>query len=491
MTTATNEADFNVNARRRSLFWRIHFWAALIASPFALLAVLTGLLYLFSPQIEQHLYAHLDHVRPRGERLALDKIVAAARAAMPGGAMLNAVFPAQHADDSVRLLFIPPRPTSETQNRGQHQEHSQQYSPQRSQQRNMQTHRMHDASAATATTTAASSAPLSPWIADAIGTSVYVDPYSAQVLGTQAANTRFSAWSKKLHSQLLQGDGWRWMIELAASWLMVMLLTGIWLWWPHRLADGLPQRNASGRRRWSQWHALLGVTLSIISFVMLTTGLTWSKYAGSQIRWMRDAVGQQSPQAPRGLRSTPQPHTLPMNWQQVVDAAQRQAPDVALRLMAPATADGTWHVLSADTSKPLQRIDMVLDAYSGKVLFRADWRDQSAFGKATGVGIPFHRGELGLWNQLLLLVFGLGILFSLISGWVMFFKRRQTGAAVLPELLPGAWRAASPWFWLIAIAMCVAMPMLATSAALVLLVEFLFFRRRSAQSKSGLAVTVE
>src|SRR3546814_16121204 len=117
----------------------------------------------------------------------------------------------------------------------------------------MRGHQMHGAAPA---------APLSTGIADAIGTTVYVDPYSAQVLGTQTANTRFSAWSKKLHSQLLQGDGWRWMIELAASWLMVMLFTGIWLWWPRRLAAGLPARNANGRRWWSQWHAFIGGTLA-------------------------------------------------------------------------------------------------------------------------------------------------------------------------------------------------------------------------------------
>tara|TARA_R110001599_G_scaffold64023_4_gene179553 strand:+ start:239307 stop:240680 length:1374 start_codon:yes stop_codon:yes gene_type:complete len=449
---STTETYPSVLTKRRSLFWRIHFWAALIASPFALLAALTGILYLFSPQIEQYLYAHLDHVQVRDERLALDTVVAAAQAAMPHGATLNAVFPAQHADDSVRLLFISPQLTSANQEQG---------------------HSTHGAMRNTAT-----AAPLSSWVADAIGTSVYVDPYSAQVLGIQTANTRFSAWSKKLHSQLLQGEGWRWMIELAASWLMVMLLTGIWLWWPRRLTDGVPERDAVGRRWWSQWHAFLGVTLSILSFVMLTTGLTWSKYAGSQIRWMRDAVGQQSPQAPRGLRSTPLTNTLAMNWQQANDATQHLAPNIALRLIAPSVKNGTWRVMSANPAQALQRTDMLLDAYSGKVLFRAGWRDQTIFGQATGIGIPFHRGELGWWNQLLLLVFGLGILFSLISGWVMFVKRRQTGAPALPKLLPGAWRAASPLFWLVAIALCIAMPVLAVSATLVLLLEFTLARQR-------------
>jgi hypothetical protein len=32
---------------------------------------------------------------------------------------------------------------------------------------------------------------------------------------------RFSLWARRLHS-LLQGKTWRWMIELGASWMMVM-----------------------------------------------------------------------------------------------------------------------------------------------------------------------------------------------------------------------------------------------------------------------------
>lgn len=444
--TMKSATDISLTARRRSLLWRVHFWAALIATPFALIAALTGILYIFTPQIEQHLYAQVDRVQPRGERLTLDDVVDVARTVMPHGATLSAVFPAWHAEDSVRVLFILPRHASA-----------------------MSEHAMHGMQAAVAPP---------PWVADAIGTTVYVNPYSAQVLDTQAAGERFGAWSKKLHSSLLQGEGWRWMIELAASWLMVMLLTGIWLWWPRRLADGLPRRDADGRRWWSQWHAFFGIMLSLISVVMLTTGLTWSRYAGNEIRWMRDAAGQQSPQPPSGLRSAPLAHGVPMNWEQAADAARRQSPDIALRLIAPAMPDGTWRVMGDDPSRPLQRIDMVMDAYSGKPLFYADWKTQSAFAKATAVGIPFHRGEFGWWNQLLLLLFGAGVLFSLVSGWMMFFKRRRAGMPGWPSLLPGAWRAASWWMWIMTVLMCAAMPLLALTIPLVVAVEILLLSHR-------------
>ena len=67
-----------LSARRRSLLWRVHFWSALIASPFVLVACLTGLLYVFTPQIERSLHGHLDTVVPQEQVRPLDDAVAAA-----------------------------------------------------------------------------------------------------------------------------------------------------------------------------------------------------------------------------------------------------------------------------------------------------------------------------------------------------------------------------------------------------------------------------
>ena len=105
MTSATPAI---VKAQRRSLLWRVHFWSALIASPFVLLACLTGLLYVFTPQIERALYGALDTVAPQAHVRALDEAVAAARQTVPEGWGLHSVMPAHDPDDSVRVAFVPP-----------------------------------------------------------------------------------------------------------------------------------------------------------------------------------------------------------------------------------------------------------------------------------------------------------------------------------------------------------------------------------------------
>lgn len=439
-------------ARRRSLLLRLHCWAALIASPFLLVATLTGLVYVVTPQVEARLYAHLERVTPGAAMLPLDDAVAAARMAVGGNLALRAVAPPFGPGDAVRLSFEPARPHAA----GAHH---------------------HGASV-----------PAAP---GATPLTVFVDPYNARVLGSQVPGERFSEWARTLHSRLLQGEGWRWMIELAASWLFVMLLTGVVLWWPRPGQAGLPRRGKTGRAAWRQWHAFGGVALGLLSLVMVATGITWSRYAGEQVRALRDAAGQASPQVPRQLRSAPpaaQPGAAPLGWQQAWLRARVAAPGIAMQLVPPQDAHGVWRATGIGRTQPTLRFDLVLDAYSGAILYRSGWEQQTAFGKATAVGIPFHRGEFGVWNQVVLFLFGAGVLFSLVSGWVMLFKRRGAGrdgaAPLLPPLLPGAWRAASPLALASALALCLLMPLLAVSGAALLVLEWCSSRSRSNQLRS-------
>lgn len=423
-------------ARRRGLFWRIHFWAALIATPFSLIAALTGIVYVFTPQIEAALYGGLEQVAVSGSAYPLDAVVAAGAAAAPAGMRLYAVQPPAGAGESVKLSFAP--------GDGMPAEHA-----------------GHETMVLKRPT----------FGQPAGATVVYVDPYSLRVLGVMASKDRFSLWAKRLHSRLLQGDGWRWMIELATSWLMVMLLTGVWLWWPRGAQRAVPQRGARGRNAWRQWHGFLGVALGLMSLAILSTGLTWSKQAGGQIRIARDWSGQGPAPAPGHLMSMASPGAAPLGWQAAWDAVRRQAPPVAMQLLPPSGPHGVWRAQAVDRSQPTRRFDLVLDAYSGQPLYFAGWERESAFGKATAVGIPFHRGEFGWWNQALLLVFAAGVLFSLLSGWAMFFKRRKAGGAWLPRLLPGAWGSAPALTWVSAVLLCILMPLLAWSVALLVLIE--------------------
>jgi uncharacterized iron-regulated membrane protein len=116
-----------------------------------------------------------------------------------------------------------------------------------------------------------------------------------------------------------------------------------------------------------------------------------------------------------------------------------------------------------------------LDAYSGKVLFYSSWKDQTLFGKATAIGIPFHRGEFGIWNQFLLFIFGAGVIFSLISGWTMFFNRFKGDSFFIPPVHIGSWRGIPISIWLLALALLCLIPLLVIGFAFIIFAEAILF----------------
>ena len=66
-----------------------------------------------------------------------------------------------------------------------------------------------------------------------------------------------------------------------------------------------------------------------------------------------------------------------------------------MQLSPPKTEDGVWRVESYDRTQPSKRFQMMVDAYSGAILYQSSWQDLPLLAKATAVGIPFHRGEFG------------------------------------------------------------------------------------------------
>jgi len=218
-----------------------------------------------------------------------------------------------------------------------------------------------------------------------------------------------------------------------------------------------------------------------MSLAILVTGLTWSRHAGDQIRSFRDAIGQAPPAPPKGLQSVAAGRQ-PLAWEAMLQSARRQAGGVTLQMTPPRNAQGVWRIASSEQTEPAKKINLVLDAYSGQTLYQAGWKDQTVFSMGTAVGIPFHRGEFGWWNQALLFLFGAGVLFSLVSGWAMFLLRRRQGGAVLPRLLPGALGALPLGGWIAGAILLVAMPLFALSGAVVLVLEVaLAWRQRTAR----------
>ncbi|MFG6459541.1 PepSY-associated TM helix domain-containing protein [Roseateles sp. BYS96W] len=412
------------------LCWRLHFWAGLVASPIILFAALTGLLYVFTPQIEAWRHADVDRVSVGAERLPLDAQVAAAMAAAPEAA-LRFVVPAHAADDSTQVWLRAP-----------HAHHGA---------------AEHDHGLPS-------------------GSIVYVNPYTGQVLGQLQEMARFKTWAKKLHSTALQGAGWRWLVELGASWMLVLFATGLVMWWPRSQAQGGPgwrallPRWGRGRTTWRDLHAVVAIALGLVLAVVLVTGLTWAEYSGERFRTLQATLGQDAPRPPKSLRSSPGDGPL-LSWQAVLERSRAQAPDIAMQITPPADAGGVWRIENFDRTQPKGRFNLALDARSGAVLFNSGWERLPALARATAVGIPFHRGEFGVWNQGVLALAALTTVFSVVSGVVMWWQRRPRGKLGAPALQARQLRQVPRWLWPLMAALAWALPVFGWSLLAMLALE--------------------
>src|SRR3546814_17579349 len=87
-------------------------------------------------------------------------------------------------------------------------------------------------------------------IADGDGVrDVFVSP-QGEVLGSLAPESRLMELDKRIHGQLLLGQRGSWLVELAASWAIVLMTSGLSLVWPRGrgLAGGVWRSLKRGRQ---------------------------------------------------------------------------------------------------------------------------------------------------------------------------------------------------------------------------------------------------
>ncbi|PRC47634.1 PepSY domain-containing protein, partial [Mycobacterium sp. ITM-2017-0098] len=210
-------------------------------------AAVTGGLYALAPTLERFVYRDVLTVEPAGATASLREQVAAAHAAFPGLAM-TAVRPSASADESTRLYFA------------------------------------------------------DPGLDEKLLRAVFVDPYSARVLGdepTWLGYLPLSTWLDGLHRHLNLGEPGRIYSELAASWLWVVALGGLSLWLVRAAGDRRRGRRArvvtvdriaTGRARTLNWHGAVGVWVLAGLLFLSATGITWSTYAGAHVADIRSAL---------------------------------------------------------------------------------------------------------------------------------------------------------------------------------------------------------
>lgn len=416
--------------------WRWHFYAGLFCLPFVVWLSLTGSIYLFRPQVEAWLDRPYATVAAPGvpARSAADQ-AAAAVAAVPGATLHRYQLP---DTSSQAVQVIVGRDGSE-------------------------------------------------WRA-------YVHPQTLAVLKLVREEDRPMRVVFRLHGQLMAGDRGSWLVELAASWTIVMILTGLFLWWP-RGNSGLggilyPRLGSGGRRFWRDVHGVSGFWVSAAALFLLLSGLPWAKSWGSYLKAVR-TVAEGSPttqdwtiggKATRAMAAEHAEHggmamAHPMGSYRPLDTlvARLRPLDLAAPvLVAPPTAAGEpWTAKSDAANRPL-RTDLTLDGGTGRILTRRDFAQRRPIDRLVGWGVAIHEGQAFGWaNQLLNLLTVVGLTLLSVSSVVLWWRRRRGGVLGAP---PAAGRATT-WVAVPVLLLAVLLPLFGASLVLVLLVERLVLSR--------------
>ena len=114
---------------------------------------------------------------------------------------------------------------------------------------------------------------------------VFVNPYTAQMLGERDEDNNLQVNARKLHSELMIGQVGDYLIELAACWGLVLMITGMYLWFPRDAftvwGTLLPRLWSQSRRVvWRDMHAVSGFYGVLLVIFLLLTGLPWTGFWG-------------------------------------------------------------------------------------------------------------------------------------------------------------------------------------------------------------------
>lgn len=427
LATATTE---NPGAGYRAA-WRWHFYAGILVAPMAIFLALTGAIYLWQPQYEAWRYRNLLDVPAAASTVSADVQLAAARAAVPAGFRAQSYQPPSAPGQTAQVIFKP------TDNAN----------------------------------------PFGP------GLTVYINPHTGAVTGQVNDADRLMNTVRELHGSLLAGQTGKYVVELAASWALVLFLTGLYLAWPRPkfAAWGflLPRLRAQGRVFWRDLHAVPAVWCAAGTVFLLVTGLLWSTAAGQWYRTLSAAGGQGTPRASSasahrselvgwsptlkaglaekidrlvsvsppdahaghhmgggtpspspGIPDGPYPDALSLD--RVLALAGEHHVPVPFVIGLPVGPVGVYSVIS-DRNQPFARVFLHLDQYSGRVLADVRFKDFGYLAQFFSWGIIAHEGRLfGLANQILGTLAAGGVLLLAVSGLILWWSRRPAGRLAAP-----------------------------------------------------------
>lgn len=437
--------------------WRWHFMAGLVVAPFAIILAITGGIYLFKAEYEGFREASINKqvsagVSPAAAVLPADDLLKAALARHPGATFRKLTIAKGAGDPTVEVEIMVGGQTRV----------------------------------------------------------LFIDRSSGYILADEDKSTRLMEVVKKIHGTLLSGNAGSYVVELMASWMIVLIITGIYLWWPrekgwrHVFLPFLSGRSNTtpARQGWRRLHGSVGAWVGLMVLFLLVSGLPWTQVWGGGFKWVRAVVGQEGPgqewfvtlksgqpnsRKTDGLsawtinrddegevtvtshRSSLEVKAISLD--QVVKTVTAETMPPPVEVAPPKGENGVWTIRSMIQNRP-RRETLHLDKWTGEPVMHITFADRPFLEKLTSYGIAIHEGALfGWFNQFLGVIAALGVVLLSLAGTVMWWKRRPRGKLAAPPL--PANRHLTTGIGVIIIGLAAFLPLFAASVMAALLFDWL------------------
>jgi len=281
------------------------------------------------------------------------------------------------------------------------------------------------------------------------------------------------------------------VVEILAGWALVLAVSGIYLWWPRSNSEKrkfIPRFSRRGRPMWRDLHASGGTLLSVGLIFFVVTGLPWATFWGNEFQnvanvltpntenfWDEPGPASEVPQVGDltrdGVRipwasgsdavptsdsdghhdhgsmdgSVTEPAPAPaesVGLEAVYRAAQDEGMKPGFTIVPPtdvvdengSTMYGAFVVFNPWPSSLGEQGALYVDQFSAQTLGRSDVHTWGGLQQVAEFGVQTHMGtQFGLINRIFLTTICLLVIWSIVTAFVMWLRRRRPGSLGVPR----------------------------------------------------------
>jgi uncharacterized iron-regulated membrane protein len=344
---------------RRWIF-RLHLWCGALAGAFFVVLGLSGCLLAFEAPLDRLLHARFSYVAASPQVLSLSTIIRSVKMSYP-------------SDNIVAITFA--------------------------------------------------SSPKLSWEVALPSGIVYVNPHTGEILGQRQRGQTIIGFAGEVHVRLATGKIGATIIRWSNLMALLLLISGIGLWWPgRRIRFGSLRGN---RRSWSDLHQAIGAVFFPLLIVAAGTGALIS-FDGPIREAIQSRQGPKPPPHLAMLAPPPQGSTAIGPDEALTIATAALPHDTRARIQMPAYG-GTYRVLMVEHRFPeadSERI-VTIDPQSGQILSVSS-DNLPLIDRFFEFNEAVHTGSiLGIAGRALAALAGIMVLPQAISGFFMWWKRTR------------------------------------------------------------------